>query len=202
MIRHAVRINSLSEVSITKLDVLDGLSSLKVCVAYEHEGERLATLPYHQSVLHKVHPMYEELPGWKSTITAATEPGHLPPEAARLPLVPRGADRRARERSRCRPRPRPVRPLPLSMKVAVVGSGGRARLAAVLGRSADVVVTPGNPGIPGSVPTPVEELAVDLVVVGPEAPLVDGLADRLRAALRGVRSGRQWRAPRRFQVVR
>jgi adenylosuccinate synthase len=81
MLRHAVRVNSLSEVSITKLDVLDGLASLKVCVAYDHEGERLTALPYHQSVLHKVRPIYEELPGWNDTISGATEPGHLPPQA-------------------------------------------------------------------------------------------------------------------------
>src|SRR5580692_204327 len=80
--------------------------------------------------------------------------------------------------------------------VCVVGSGGREHaLAVVLGRTADVIVTPGNPGIAGvtpeghtiaSVSTPAEEIEADLYVIGPEAPLVDGLADRLRAAGRLV----------------
>ncbi|MSY90909.1 MAG: phosphoribosylamine--glycine ligase, partial [Actinobacteria bacterium] len=69
------------------------------------------------------------------------------------------------------------------MKVCVVGSGGREHaLATVLRRHHEVVVTPGNPGIPGSVATPATEIDADLYVIGPEAPLVAGLADELRAA--------------------
>ena len=80
--------------------------------------------------------------------------------------------------------------------VCVVGSGGREHaLAQALGRTADVIVTPGNPGMAGvtaeghpvtCVPAPAEEIEADLYVIGPEAPLVDGLADRLRAAGRLV----------------
>ncbi len=82
MLRHAVRLNSLSELAITKLDILGGLGPLKVCVAYEHDGQRLTQLPYHQSVLHKVTPIYEELAGWDEDISGITERSALP-DAAR-----------------------------------------------------------------------------------------------------------------------
>jgi adenylosuccinate synthase len=81
MLRHAARLNSLSEVAVMKLDVLDTLDAVKVCVAYEHHGERLANLPYHQSVLHDATPVYEELPGWQTDLTAAREAHDLPSKA-------------------------------------------------------------------------------------------------------------------------
>jgi len=81
MMRHAVRLNSLSEIALTKLDVLDTFETLKVCVAYEAEGETFTQLPYHQSTLHKCTPVYEELPGWKTDISKITERADLPAEA-------------------------------------------------------------------------------------------------------------------------
>jgi adenylosuccinate synthase len=78
MLRHAVRLNSVSEIALTKLDVLSDLDCVKVCVAYEHDGERLTHVPYHQSVLHRVRPIYEELPGWGEDISGATQVRDLP----------------------------------------------------------------------------------------------------------------------------
>ncbi len=81
MLRQAVRLNSLSELAITKLDILDTLDTLKVCVAYDVDGTRHDHLPYHQSDLHAARPVYEELPGWGADLTSVTERHQLPPEA-------------------------------------------------------------------------------------------------------------------------
>jgi adenylosuccinate synthase len=83
MLRHAVRLNSLSEVALTKVDVLDGLDTIKVCVAYEIDGERVEHLPYHQSALHKAVPVYEELEGWRTDLSGFTEKAQLPAAARR-----------------------------------------------------------------------------------------------------------------------
>ncbi|MCB1031872.1 MAG: adenylosuccinate synthetase, partial [Acidimicrobiales bacterium] len=81
MLRQAVRLNSLSELAITKLDILDTLDTVKVCVAYEVNGERVTHLPYHQSDLHAAKAIYEELPGWKTDLSKITDPAQLPAEA-------------------------------------------------------------------------------------------------------------------------
>lgn len=82
MLRYAARVNSLTEIALTKLDILDALDTVKVCVAYDHDGERLDQLPYHQTVIHNCAPIYEELPGWKTDLSEITERHDLPEKAA------------------------------------------------------------------------------------------------------------------------
>jgi adenylosuccinate synthase len=82
MLRHAVRLNSCTDVAVTKLDVLAPFTELKVCVAYEgDDGTRYDHVPYHQSVLHKVKPVYETLPGWECEIDRVERMDDLPPAA-------------------------------------------------------------------------------------------------------------------------
>ena len=78
MLRQAVRLNSVTEIALTKLDVLSALPTLKVCVGYEADGRRLERVPYHQSLLHRVTPVYEELPGWQEDLSGATSAADLP----------------------------------------------------------------------------------------------------------------------------
>jgi adenylosuccinate synthase len=81
MARQAVRLNSLSEIALTKLDVLDTFETLKVCTAYDAGGERYTHPPYHQSTLHQVTPVYEALPGWRTDLTGVTSLAEMPAAA-------------------------------------------------------------------------------------------------------------------------
>ncbi len=81
MLRYAARVNSLTELAIAKLDVLDDLEAIKICVAYEFEGERLDWLPHNQSLQHHAVPIYEEFPGWKCDLSETKKRSELPEEA-------------------------------------------------------------------------------------------------------------------------
>jgi len=81
IVRYAVQINGLTDLAITKLDVLSGLNTVKVCVAYEYDGRRYNDLPGHQTVFHHARPIYEELPGWNTDISGCRTFEELPKEA-------------------------------------------------------------------------------------------------------------------------
>ena len=80
--RYAVETNGLTDVALTKLDVLSAFDTIKVCIAYECNGERYDYFPMQQSVLFHAKPIYEELPGWKGEdITACRSFDELPSNA-------------------------------------------------------------------------------------------------------------------------
>jgi adenylosuccinate synthase len=82
-LRYAVRLNGLTGLAITKLDVLTGIDPLLVATEYTGpEGARFREFPYHQSILHKVTGSYTELPGWQEDISGARSLEDLP-QAAR-----------------------------------------------------------------------------------------------------------------------
>jgi adenylosuccinate synthase len=81
VLRHAVRVNGLTSVALTKLDVLSGLERLKVCTAYRLGDAILDTVPAARGALERVEPLYEELPGWDADITKAKRWSDLPVEA-------------------------------------------------------------------------------------------------------------------------
>jgi len=85
LLRHAVRLNSLSEIAVTKLDVLSAFDTVKVCTGYLDGDDLYEYVPYHQSVLHRVKPVYRELPGWRGDLSGARTVSDLP-EAARAYL--------------------------------------------------------------------------------------------------------------------
>ena len=81
-LRYATRLNRLSALAITKLDVLSGLETLRVAVRYRgSEGAVFDEFPYHQSILHTATAEYEELPGWEEDISGARSLADLPANA-------------------------------------------------------------------------------------------------------------------------
>jgi len=80
ILQDAVRLNGLSSLAITKLDVLTGLETIKICTSYEHEGERLNSRPASLKTFSRCVPIYEELPGWKESISSIKEFHQLPME--------------------------------------------------------------------------------------------------------------------------
>ena len=79
--RRAVSVNSLSGLCITKLDVLDGLETLNICVGYIIDGKKYHTLPLEMHRLMTCEPIYETLPGWQTSTAGITHEAQLPIEA-------------------------------------------------------------------------------------------------------------------------
>ncbi len=81
VIRHAVRVNGLTGIAITKLDVLDTLEEIKICVGYKHKGKLYEEMPSELSVLEKCEPQYIKMPGWNQTTIGIKKYGDLPKKA-------------------------------------------------------------------------------------------------------------------------
>ncbi len=80
--RYAAEVNGLTDIALTKLDVLSAFDEIKICVAYECNGERYEYFPMQQSVLYHAKPIYKTMPGWKGQdITKATAFEELPQAA-------------------------------------------------------------------------------------------------------------------------
>jgi adenylosuccinate synthase len=105
VVRYANRLNALSGIALTKLDVLSGLPHVKVCTAYEIDGVRREEIPLALSEFERAVPVYEQMEGWKEELSDAREFGDLPKTAQRyvrrleevsgveISLVSIGADR-------------------------------------------------------------------------------------------------------------
>lgn len=105
--RYASRVNGLTDIVLTKLDVLTGIERIPVCVAYDVDGQRFDEMPISQSDFHHAKPIYEDLPGWTEDISGAREFSELPANAqayvrfleecsgSRISAIGVGADREA-----------------------------------------------------------------------------------------------------------
>lgn len=81
MLRYSVRINGINKLAITKLDVLDNLDSIKVCMNYQYRDEEIHEFPGDLDILSNCRPVYQELPGWKKSTNGLTSYKDLPDNA-------------------------------------------------------------------------------------------------------------------------
>jgi len=79
LLRWAQKINGFTGLAITKLDVFDGLSTLRLCVGYRYQGQKLETLPF--DILSHCEPIYVDLPGWQESIVGISTYENLPANA-------------------------------------------------------------------------------------------------------------------------
>jgi adenylosuccinate synthase len=78
ILRNSARLNSLTGVAITKLDILGGLDEIKICTGYEVDGKPIDEFPANLNVLAACKPVYETLPGWSEDISGIRDPEKLP----------------------------------------------------------------------------------------------------------------------------
>jgi len=81
MVKYSARINSMDYLAITRLDILDKMDSIKMCVGYEIDGKPIANIPADLKILAKAKPVYEEFPGWKQDISGIKTYDALPAAA-------------------------------------------------------------------------------------------------------------------------
>ncbi|KAA3617428.1 MAG: adenylosuccinate synthase [Calditrichaeota bacterium] len=79
--RYSVQVNGLTNIALTKLDVLSDFENIKVCVSYKHNGKEIEWLPADQNVLENITPVYKELKGWNCSIDGIQDFDELPKEA-------------------------------------------------------------------------------------------------------------------------
>jgi adenylosuccinate synthase len=79
--KYAVRLNGLTGIALTKLDVLDDFDTIRICTGYSYDGKVLDELPANLDVFGKCRPVYEEMPGWQSDISGARTFAELPEKA-------------------------------------------------------------------------------------------------------------------------
>ncbi|WP_431028507.1 adenylosuccinate synthase [Lysinibacillus sp. LZ02] len=83
VVRHSRRVSGISDLALNSIDVLSGLETVKICTAYEYNGELITEYPANLHIIEQCKPVYEELPGWSEDITGVRSLEELPENARR-----------------------------------------------------------------------------------------------------------------------